>query len=32
LRLTTAEGRQAYAEVLARAIRIYFARRAGEEG
>lgn len=32
VRLTTAEGRQAYAEVLARAIRIYFARRAGEEG
>jgi N-acetylmuramoyl-L-alanine amidase len=31
-RLTTPEGRQAYAAVLARAIRIYFARRAGEEG
>lgn len=31
-RLTTPAGRQAYAAVLARAIRIYFARRAGEEG
>jgi N-acetylmuramoyl-L-alanine amidase len=29
-RLTTDEGRQEYAEVLARAIRVYFARRAGE--
>ncbi|QIQ85970.1 N-acetylmuramoyl-L-alanine amidase [Erythrobacter sp.] len=28
-RLTTEEGREAYAEVLARAIRVYFARRAG---
>lgn len=31
-RLTTPEGRQTYAEVLARAIRIYFARRVSEEG
>lgn len=29
-RLTTPEGRKAYAEVLARAIRIYFARQSGE--
>jgi N-acetylmuramoyl-L-alanine amidase len=31
-RLTTPEGQKAYAEVLARAIRIYFARRTSEEG
>ncbi len=30
-RLTTAEGRRAYAEVLARAIRVYFARLPAEE-
>jgi N-acetylmuramoyl-L-alanine amidase len=30
-RLTTAEGRKAYAEVLARAIRVYFARAANDE-
>lgn len=31
-RLTTPEGRKAYAEVLARAIRIHFARAAGTDG
>ena len=30
-RLTTQEGRDEYAEVLARAIRVYFARRARDE-